>query len=94
MVAYNRKALALLVSSVPLVSSFAFTPASSRVEIRRSNGVQRMIATTPSDLGISTPPDMDNGDEKKQQRTGAMIDLTGIAFSVSVYIFSIFITVH
>jgi len=44
-----------------------------------------MIATTPSDLGVSTPPELNpnnnDSNEGDNGRKGAMIDLTGIAFS-------------
>ena len=45
-----------------------------------------MVATTPADLGINNSGPSFNSNENnddENSRKGAMIDLTGIAFSVS-----------
>ena len=74
--AYHRLALsALLVATIS--TSQAFSPAA--MPRARVNAV-KMVATTPADLGIDLGRQTsgDNGD-----KNGAMMDLTGIVFSVS-----------
>ena len=77
---------------VGALETSAFTPTAttvtrnqyvSRVN-KESRLQQRMVATTPADLGISSPGDMNpnNGDNEE-------MDLEGIAFSVSVQRYSI-----
>jgi|AntRauTorckE5430_2_1112549.scaffolds.fasta_scaffold03642_1 hypothetical protein len=80
--AYHRLALsALLVATIS--TSQAFTPVSMpRATTRISNASLKMVATTPADLGmdINQKTGDGNGDAN-----GAMMDLTGIVFSVSIY---------
>jgi len=74
--AYHRLALsALLVATIS--TSQAFSPAA--MPRGRANAMS-MVATTPADLGIDMGSQKtgDNGDQN-----GAMMDLTGIVFSVS-----------
>jgi len=79
--AYHRLALAVLLVAT---SSEAFSPAalpSSRANAN-ANALMRMVAVTPADLGI----DVNNNSNKQddgEKNSGAMMDLTGIVFSVS-----------
>ena len=84
MVIFNKYAYVLL--SLGSGAS-AFTPVSNIISAsQKVSLVQRMVATTPADLGIknSGPSfNSDENDDDERSSTGAMIDLTGIAFSVS-----------
>lgn len=76
--AFHRLAVSVLVA-LTISSSDAFAPGS--LKAARTNNALRMVATTPADLGIGT--DVSNG-EKDENGSGAMMDLTGITFSVSI----------
>lgn len=86
MVSFSRNTLSLFIAGVSATSSSAFVP-STRVPPIKASDVGLKIATTPDDLGISSPSDVkqnnNNGDNGNNNRNGAMIDLEGIAFSVS-----------
>ena len=71
-------ALKVFIAASAASSCAAFTPVSTRhVNVHSlRNNAKYMVATTPSDLGI----DVSSGMSEKN-RTGGMIDLTGIAFS-------------
>jgi len=78
---FHRLALSAIVGGVSLSSSMAFVPA-TRGPVARIGNTERMIATTPGDIGILSPPGLDpNNDGDKEKNTGAMMDLEGIAFS-------------
>ena len=86
MVTFSKNALPLLIAGVSVTFSSAFVP-STKVPLTRISNVGLGIATTPGELGISSPADMkqnnNNGDNENDNRNGAMMDLEGIAFSVS-----------
>lgn len=86
MVAFSKKTLAIFLWSSSITSSSAFVPA-ARVQsgVKNVASIRQMIATTPSDLGMNAPPELNqnNNGDNKEKRNGAMIDLTGIAMSVS-----------
>lgn len=83
MVAYSNNSLSLLVASASIASSSAFAPI-ARTQSMKIGLAQQMIATTPGDLGLTSPDinQSSNGnDNQKQDKDGPMIDLNGIAFS-------------
>lgn len=84
MVTFSKNALPLLIAGVSVTFSSAFVP-STKVPLTRISNVGLGIATTPGELGISSPADMkqnnNNGDNENDNRNGAMMDLEGIAFS-------------
>lgn len=82
MVTLSKQALPLLLLGISVPVTSAFTLSSSRVAVSRTSGTQRMVATTPADFGISSPPGMNQQDDN--DNNGAMMDLNGIAFSVSL----------
>lgn len=80
--AYHRLALsALLVASASISNTQAFSPAGlpATKAVNANANSLRMVATTPADLGIN----INVNEEKNGEETGAMMDLTGIVFSVS-----------
>ena len=74
--AYHRLAVSALIMAT-ISSSQAFTPA-SMPRTTASTVALKMVATTPADLGMDIT--QRNGDKNTN---GAMMDLKGIAFSVS-----------
>jgi hypothetical protein len=69
-------------------SRFAATTTDRTTSCRNGSSVHlKMVATTPSDLGINTNENIGNlfggQNDNKDENNGAMIDLKGIAFSVS-----------
>ncbi len=87
MVAFSMKTLAIFLWSSSITSSSAFVPA-ARVQtgVKNVASIQQMIATTPSDLGMNAPPELNQNQHNNGDKKGAMIDLTGIAMSVSTNI--------
>jgi hypothetical protein len=87
MVSLSRNALAFVIGGLCASSSTAFAPTHGIQKVATRATLHHMIATTPSDLGVSTPPELNpnnnDSNEGDNGRKGAMIDLTGIAFSVS-----------
>lgn len=78
--AYHRLALsALLVASASISNTQAFSPAGLPATRAVNANSLRMVATTPADLGIN----INVNEEKSGEERGAMMDLTGIVFSVS-----------
>jgi fatty acid desaturase len=73
---FHKLALSAIVAGATLSSTSAFTAIpSSRINANTVSSVQRMVATTPADLGI------DIGQQNDEGKNGSMMDLTGIAFS-------------
>ncbi len=89
MTTFNKYAFSAVVLGYMMNSNAsAFTPVSNVKTSQRASSMQRMVATTPADIGVggSIPSfnQNDNNDDENK-RTGAMIDLEGIAFSVSIH---------
>jgi len=77
--AYHRLALAVLLVAT---SSEAFSPAALPSSRANANALMRMVAVTPADLGIVVNNNSNKQDDG-EKNSGAMMDLTGIVFSVS-----------
>ncbi len=83
---YHKLALSALIAAT-ISTSEAFTPSSTRLPIRADVSSLRMVATTPADLGIGQSSGLGNGGNNENDgndQSGSMMDLTGIAFSVSL----------
>ena len=77
--AFHRLAVTALV-----IGSFSVSQAFTPVGLAGTRSVQnelRMVATTPSDLGM---------DVDKSDSSGSMMDLSGIVFSVSYFLQSLY----
>lgn len=75
---YNKLAIAYILATALTSYTEAFAPTVS--VSTRSNAAPsslKMVATTPSDLGLSL-------DTSSKTNAGSMIDLDGIVFSVSL----------
>ncbi len=85
--AYHKLAVSALLAAT-ISTSKAFAPSSSRhltSRARADASSLRMVATTPADLGIgqgSTLGNEGNDGNDGDKKSGSMMDLTGIAFSV------------
>ena len=83
MVSFSRVALTSFVTTASLCSTSAFAPATTG-HAKSFQRPLRMVATTPADLGLNTNS---VGSPEEESKSGAMIDLEGIALSVRISIF-------
>jgi len=79
MTTFHKLALSAFIAGATLAPCSAFTPSGlAQQKSRISVGHVNMVATTPADLmGVEQQNDVD----QKAEKMGAMMDLTGIAFS-------------
>ena len=88
MVTFNKHAFStVLLASFMSSETLAFTPVSNISTSKRTISVQRMVATTPADIGVGNNMpsfDQNSNTDNENKRNGAMMDLEGIAFSVSL----------
>ena len=78
--AFHRLALSTLLVVATTTCTEAFSP--SGLPSSRTS-VLRMVATTPADLGMGVDVKPGSNGGQNDDDKGAMMDLTGIVFSVS-----------